>query len=141
MKILVATDGSKNSLRAVRHLVKLAPEFKDPLKVTLVSVHDDVALRHAERFVGRAAVNDYLRDLSEKDLAEARRALDKAQIHHDMVIRTGHVASEIVAVGAAGKFDLIVLGAKGRSAIKDLLVGSVAKRVMELSKIPLLLIP
>lgn len=141
MKILVATDGSKNSLRAIRHLVRLAPQFKDPLNVTLVSVHDDVALRHAERFVGRAAVNDYLRELSEKDLADARRALDKAQIHHDMVIRTGHVATEIVAVGAAGKFDLIVLGSKGRSAIQDLLVGSVAKRVMELSKIPLLLVP
>lgn len=141
MKILVATDGSKNSLRAVKHMVKLAPQFKDPLNVTLVSVHDDVALRHAERFVGRAAVDDYLRELSEKDLAEARRTLDKAQIHHDMVIRTGHVATEIVAVGAAGKFDLIVLGSKGRSAIQDLLVGSVAKRVMELSKIPLLLVP
>lgn len=141
MKILVATDGSKNSLRAVKHMVKLAPQFKDPLNVTLVSVHDDVALRHAERFVGRAAVDDYLRELSEKDLAEARRTLDKAQIHHDMVIRTGHVASEIVAVGSAGKFDLIVLGSKGRSAIEDLLVGSVAKRVMELSKIPLLLVP
>lgn len=141
MKILVATDGSKNSLRAVRHMIKLAPQCTTPLAVTLVSVHDDVALRHASRFVGKDAVDDYLRELSEKDLAEARKILDKAGIHHDMVIRTGHVASEVAKLGAQGKFDMIVLGTKGRSAITDLLVGSVAKRVIELSKVPVLLVP
>lgn len=141
MKILIATDGSKNALRAVKHMLKLAPQCAKPLAVTLVSVHDDVALRHASRFVGKDAVDDYLRELSEKDLAEARKVLDKAGIHHDMVIRTGHVATEIATLGAQGKFDMIVLGQKGRSSITDLLVGSVAKRVIELSKVPVLLVP
>lgn len=141
MKILVATDGSKNSLRAVKYVVKLAVDLAEPPHVTLVSVHDDVSLRHAQRFVGRTAVDDYLRELSEGDLAAPRKALDKAEIVHDMVMRTGHVAAEIAAVGNEGKFDLIVLGSKGRSALKDLLVGSVAKRVMELSKVPVLLVP
>ena len=72
MKILIATDGSKNSLRAVRHVTKMAAQFAEPISVTLISVHDDTALRHAQRFVGRAAVQDYLRDLSEQDLADAR---------------------------------------------------------------------
>ena len=62
MKILLATDGSKHALRAVRHAAKLVAELKSPSTVTLISVHDDTALRHAERFVGRKAVNDYLRD-------------------------------------------------------------------------------
>lgn len=141
MKILIATDGSKNSLRAVKHVTKLSARFAEPVLVTLLSVHDDTALRHAQRFVGRAAVDEYLRDLSEKDLADARKVLDKAEVHHDMVIRTGHVAAEIAAVGAEGKYDLVVLGSKGRSALKDLLVGSVAKRVIELSKVPVLLVP
>lgn len=141
MKILVATDGSKNSLRAVKHVAKLATLFKEPVSVTLVSVHDDIALRHAQRFVGRTAVEDYLRDLSEKDLAEARKVLDKAGLRHDMVMRTGHVAGEIAAAGTEGKFDFIVMGSKGRSALKDLLVGSVARRVIEVSKIPVMLIP
>lgn len=141
MKILVATDGSKNALRAVKHVVKLASRIAEATTVTLVSVHDDTALRHAQRFVGRAAVDDYLRELSEQDLVEPRKALDKAGIHHDMVIRTGHVAAEIAAVGLEGKYDMIVLGSKGRSALKDLLVGSVSKRIIELSKVPVLLVP
>jgi nucleotide-binding universal stress UspA family protein len=140
MKILLATDGSKNALRAVRHAVKLVAELKAPSTVTLISVHDDTALRHAERFVGRKAVNDYLRDLSDQDLAAARKLLDKAGVRHDMVIRTGHVAAEIAAAATEGGFDLLVLGGKGRSGLKDLLMGSVAQRVTELSKVPVLLV-
>ena len=140
MKILVATDGSNNALRAVKYAAKLADDLKSESTITLISVHDDVALRHAERFVGKKAVADYLRDLSEQDLAESRKALDKAGARHDMVIRTGNVGAEIAAAAAEGKFDLILMGSKGRSALKDLLMGSVAQRVMEFAKTPVLMV-
>jgi nucleotide-binding universal stress UspA family protein len=39
-----------------------------------------------------------------------------------------------------GKYDLVVLGSKGRNAVSDLLLGSVAQRVMSLSKQPVLLV-
>jgi nucleotide-binding universal stress UspA family protein len=140
MKILLATDGSKNSMRAVKFAIRLTEESATPGTITLISVHDDTALRHAQRFVGKKAVEEYLRDLSDKDLAEARRVLDKAGVKHDMVIRYGHVAAEIADAGSSGKFDMIVMGSKGRSALKDLLVGSVAQRVVELAKVPVLLV-
>lgn len=140
MKMLVATDGSKNSLRAVKFAARLLGRLAEGGSITLISVHDDVALRHARRFVGKEAVDDYLRELSEQDLAESRRLLDKAGVPHDMIIRTGHVATEIVDAAERGKFDLLVLGSKGRSALKDLLIGSIAKRVSELSKVPVLLV-
>jgi nucleotide-binding universal stress UspA family protein len=57
-----------------------------------------------------------------------------------MVIRTGHVSAEIAAAATEGGFDLLVLGGKGRSGLKDLLMGSVAQRVTELSKVPVLLV-
>ncbi len=140
MKILVATDGSKNALRAVKFAARLTEDLKSDSIITLISVHDDIALRHAERFVGKQAVTEYLRDLSEQDLAESRKALDKAGVRHDMVIRTGNLGAEIAAAAHEGKFDLIVLGSKGRSAIKNLLMGSVAQRVMELAKTPVLMV-
>jgi nucleotide-binding universal stress UspA family protein len=140
MKILVATDGSKNALRAVKYAAKLVDALKASSVITLISVHDDVALRHAERFVGKKAVADYLRDLSETDLAESRKALDKAGVSHDMIIRTGNIGAEIAAAAQEGKFDLIILGSKGRSALKDLLMGSVAQRVMEMAKTPVLMV-
>ena len=140
MKILVATDGSKPALQAVKYASKLVRQLASTThSVTLISVHDDAGLRHAQAFVGREAVTDYLRELSEKELKPAQKVLDAAGIKHDMAVRTGHIAQEIVLFAKAGKFDLIVLGHKGRSAIADLLIGSVAQRVLATADTPVLL--
>ncbi len=142
MKILVATDGSKSALQAVKYASKLIRQLSSTSSsVTLISVHDDVALRHAKAFVGRDVVADYLRELSEKEMKPARKALDAAGIKHDMEVRTGHVAQEIIKCAKGGKFDLIVLGAKGRGAIADFLLGSVAQRVLSTANTPVLLVP
>ena len=141
MKILVATDGSKAALRAVKYAVGLVGHLSSKSKsITLISVHDDVGLRRAKGFVGRDAVADYLRELSETELKPARKLLDSAGIKHDMEVRTGHVSQEIVACAKSGKFDLIVLGAKGRGAISDILLGSVAQRVLATADRPVLLV-
>lgn len=140
MKILAATDGSKASLHAVRYAVKLIGQLSSQSSsVTLVSVHDDTGLRHVKAFVESGVVADYLREFSE-ELKPARRVLDAARIKHDMVVRTGHIATEIVAVAKSGKYDVLVLGAKGRSAVADLLLGSVAQRVLATAPIPVLLV-
>ena len=140
MKLLVACDGSKPSLRAVRYAIDLLGQLSKGGRITLISVHDDIALGHVSRFVGKEAIQDYLREISETDLAAARKALDKAGTRHDMIIRTGHVADEIANTATRGKFDMIVLGSKGRSAIRDLLIGSIAKRVSEIATVPVLLV-
>ncbi|MDM0116352.1 universal stress protein [Variovorax sp. J22R133] len=141
MKILVATDGSKHALRAVKYAARLAHLLRTQSnKITLVSVHDDVGLRHAKALVGKAEIADYLRELSEKELQPARKLLKADGIGYDMEIRTGHVAQEIVACANEGKFDMIVLGSKGRGAIADLLIGSVVQRVMALAKQPVVVV-
>jgi len=141
MKILVATDGSKNALRAVKYAARLAHLLRTASnKITLVSVHDDAGLRHAKAFVGNAEVADYLRELSEKELKAARKLLRAEGIGYDMEIRTGNVAQEIVACADKGKFDMIVLGSKGRSAPADLLLGSVAQRVLATAKQPVVVV-
>ena len=132
MKILVPTDGSACALRAAKYAGMLRPKAK----ITLISVHDDTGLKHVKKFVPKDSVSDYLRERSDKDLKSARAALDKAGVPHDMLIKTGHVAEEIAKAAKAGKYDLIVMGAKGRSIVSDLLVGSVAQRVLALTKLP-----
>jgi nucleotide-binding universal stress UspA family protein len=137
MKILVASDGSKNSLNAVKHAAKMAGKSD---RITLISVHDDTAFRHASQFVGKSEVEDYLRELSEKELKASRKALDAAGVKYDTAIVIGHISEEIVKFANAGKFDLLVLGSKGRSGLADLLLGSVAQRVLATAKQPVLLV-
>jgi nucleotide-binding universal stress UspA family protein len=141
MKILLANDGSKSALAAAKYAVKLLGKLNSTNHhITLINVHDDTAFKRAASWVGKEAVSDYFLELSEKQLKSARKILDTANIAHDMEIKIGHVAEEIVASAKAGKFDLIVLGAKGRSAIADLLLGSVAHRVLATSMVPVLLV-
>lgn len=141
MKILVAVDGSKSALHAVSYALGLLGQLTATVNsLTLVSVHDDIGLRHAKTFVGSEAVADYLRERSEKELKPARKLVEAAGVRCEVVLRTGHVAQEIVEFARKGKFDLIVLGAKGRGALADMLLGSVAQRVLAMAKAPVVLV-
>jgi nucleotide-binding universal stress UspA family protein len=139
MKILVAVDGSKPSLHAVKYAAKLSANLRSDDTITLLTVHDDLGLRHAQQFVGVEAVQDYLRELSDKELKAGLAVLVKAGIKHNAMIQTGHVAETITTLANKG-FDLVILGAKGRSNLADMLLGSVAQRVMASCAKPVLLV-
>lgn len=140
MKILLPIDGSKSSLNAAKYVTKFAKNSRSPVSVTLVSVHDDVGLGHVKQFVAKGVIDDYLREVSEKELKAAQKVLDTARIKHNMVIKRGHIAEEIISLANKDKVDLIVMGTKGRSSFVDVLIGSVAQRVSSSAKQAVLLI-
>ncbi|MFZ4062710.1 MAG: universal stress protein [Polynucleobacter sp.] len=140
MKILLPVDGSKSSLNAAKYVGKLAKDLRSKCTVTLVSIHDDVGLGHVKQFVSNSVIDDYLREVSEKELKAAQKALDTAGVGHNMAIKRGNVANEIIAMANKEKFDLIVMGSKGRSGIMDAIMGSVAQKVSNAAKQPVLLI-
>ena len=140
MKVLLPIDGSKSSLNAAKYVAKFAKNSRSPVSVTLVSVHDDAGLGHVKQFVAKSVVDDYLREISEKALKPAQKILDTAQVKHSMVIKRGHISEEIINLANKEKVDLIVMGAKGRSGLLDILMGSIAQRVSSSAKQPVLLI-
>ncbi len=140
MKILLPIDGSKSSLNAAKYVAKTAKNSRSPVSVTLVSVHDDIGLGHVKQFVAKSVVDDYLRELSEKELKAAQKILDAAGVKHNMAIKRGHVAEEIISLANKDKVDMIVMGAKGRSGFMDVLMGSVAQCISSSAKQPVLLI-
>lgn len=140
MKILLPIDGSRSSLNAAKYVAKFAKNSRSPVKVTLVSVHDDVGLGHVKQFVAKSVIDDYLREVSEKELKAAQKVLDTARIKHNMVIKRGHISEEIISLANKDKVDLIIMGAKGRSSFVDVLIGSVAQRVSSSAKQAVLLV-
>lgn len=140
MKILLPVDGSKPSLNAAKYVAKMAKNSLSPVTVTLISVHDDAGLGYVKQFVAKSVVDDYLRELSENELKAAQKVLDAAGIKHNMAIKRGHVAEEIISLANKDKVDMIVMGAKGRSGFMDVLMGSVAQCISSSAKQPVLLI-
>ena len=140
MKLLVAIDGSKNSLRALKYATKLAGKLAEPSQLVLVNAHDDIALRGASQFVGKDAVKGYLDDIAREELKDAIAAADKAKVAYEVRMARGPVAQAIVKVATDESVDTIVLGSKGRTALKDLLIGSVAQRVIAIAEVPVVLV-
>jgi nucleotide-binding universal stress UspA family protein len=140
MKVLLPIDGSKSSINAAKYVAKMAKNSRSPFTVILVSVHDDAGLGHVKQFVAKSVVDDYLREVSEKELKAAQKVLDTARVKHNMAIMRGHIAEEIVTLANKDKVDLIVMGTKGRSGFMDVLMGSVAQRVSSSAKQPVLLV-
>jgi nucleotide-binding universal stress UspA family protein len=140
MKILVAIDGSKNSLRALKYAIRLAGKLSEPTELILANAHDDIALRGASQFVGKDAVKGYLEDLARGELADATELAQKSKVPFETRMLRGQVAQSIAKAASDHGCDLIVLGSKGRSAFKDLLIGSVAQRVASLADLPVTLV-
>ncbi len=140
MKILVAIDGSKNSLRAVKYAAKLAKDLRTKTSITLINVHDDDPLNLIKKYAGNQTVKDYLVEIGKKELKSALKYLSNTKIKHSAIIEFGHVTATICRVLNKKKFDLIILGAKGRSSLLDIALGSVSQRLAMLAKQPVLLI-
>ena len=140
MKLLVATDGSKASEGAIKYAARLFKSLSAENHITLITVQDDSSLRLFKKLTPKGAVEDYLRENADKNLAWAIKYLNKVKLPHDMAIRYGHPSEQIIKEAKAGKFDMIIMGTKGRSSWADTVIGSVAQRVVVNSKTPVVLV-
>jgi nucleotide-binding universal stress UspA family protein len=135
MKILLAVDGSKASLNAVKCLVDHAGWYRDKPQVELVTVHLPVPrLPGMGAAVGKSQIEKYYQEEGESRLAAARKQLDAARIAYEVRILIGQPAEQIVKHASKAGCDLIYIGAP------QALFGSTTTRVAHTSEVPVLLV-
>ena len=139
MKILVPVDGSVYTKHAVSYLLEHFDMLGRDSSVTLINVHSPLP-PHAAAHLGRETVQSYYRDEAEKALKVARAALKKAGVTAAETYKIGDPGDEISDFAAKGKFDLVVMGSHGRGLFKNLVLGSVATKVLAGCKVPVLLV-
>lgn len=139
MNILLAIDGSDASDRAARYVVQLAKQLAESPALTVVNVSLPL-LPAATRKLGRKATADYYASNSEYAMRKARRTLERAGIAFDEAFPVGDPAQEIARLADKHDASLIVMGSRGQTALKSLLLGSVAAKTLALSKVPLTVI-
>jgi nucleotide-binding universal stress UspA family protein len=130
IKVLLAVDGSVVSDRATDRLIA----FKRagvPFEATLITV---------QPFMSIEAQAMHLQSYGQEAMKSARARLDAAGIPYDTHIAMGPAGVRICEFADAGGFELIVLGTKGLGWVNTVLVGSVAKHVIESSNAPVLLV-
>ena len=141
MKILLAVDGSKPSLDAVRLLVEHADWYREKPEVELVTVHLPVPKlgRMGAAGIGKAEIDKYYREEGEQNLAAAKRLLERSGVSYTPRILVGPVAETIARHAKSSRCDLILIGTHGRTGIAGALIGSTASKVLHISDVPVLL--
>lgn len=139
MKILVAIDGSEHALRALQQALSLRAAMSTPPSLVLVNVHMSPIHGPATRLISQEQLNAYMDEVAETELKDARAVLDGQGISYDVIKRHGEVAGGIVQAARDTGADLIIMGAKGRGSMIDLLMGSVATKVASASPVSVLL--
>ncbi len=134
--ILVPVDGSASANRAARFAAKLAAPLGS--KLTLFYAYD----APAASLLGLAgqggdAVKEALKNISRKSFDTAQAAIEEerslgglAEIEVDTRATTGHPAEEIIARAKSSKCDLVVMGSRGLSPLREIAMGSVSDRVL-----------
>ena len=151
-KILVPLDGSEHSLRALEIAIQIAKKFDG--KITLIHVYSVTirpvimpepttltppmipAMTPAE--VSKAV--EATRKAGASILADGEQKVKAEEVQVETTLKEGHTVQEIVKTAKEGKFDLIVIGGRGISKIRELLLGSVTDGVIHHAPCPVLVI-
>lgn len=140
-KILIATDGSEQALKAVDQGLALAKSCGARVVIITVSeawthqmVDSEVVLS-----LPTGAFDTAVAGYASKILATATEKASAAGVPFETVhVRDRHPADGIVATAAEKGCDLIVMSSHGRRGVARLLIGSQTQDVLTHSKIPVL---
>lgn len=139
MKILLAVDGSPYTKKMLAYLVTHNETFGGDNKFTLLTIQPAVPPR-ARAALGKAMVDQYQLDEAERILAPVSKFLVRHGIDAKSAWKVGHAGELIAKFADAGKFDLLVMGSHGHGALGNLVMGSVATKVLAHCQVPTLLV-
>ncbi|MCM2369705.1 universal stress protein [Aporhodopirellula aestuarii] len=125
MKILLATDGSAASQDATEFVANLAKNV--PVEAVVLTVSFDP--EHYPMYPWSPQLKQHVGDRTQAILDKAKQTLQTTCQSVSVIHGAGSAAPYILAQAKKSKVDLIVLGAKGHSALRRVLLGSVSDSV------------
>jgi nucleotide-binding universal stress UspA family protein len=141
LKFLVPVDGSESSSHTIDHVVKRLGWCKDDAEVHLLNVQRPIPGGSAvAAHIGQDALRRYHHDEGMKALGPSMQKLDAAGIHYIHHISVGEPAEVIMQFANQTQPDEIIMGTRGLGAPANLLLGSVASKVIQLADRPVLLV-
>lgn len=136
-KILVPLDGSPNSMRGLDKAISIAKTSDAEITGFYVFHLPLVAgIKYTKK------MKDDAQDKAVKAIGPAIRKCEQAGAHFKYKTGGGKpsTADQIVTFAKKGKFDMIVVGARGIGGAKETVLGSVSNKVMHKSQIPVLIV-
>jgi len=136
--IVIATDGSENTQKAISYgieIAKLSGAIVHALYVIDTSSYSTIPMD-----AGWEEMYEILRKEGEKAIFNVKERGEAAGVEVREVLWEGHPSTEIINFAEKNDIDLIVMGTLGKTGLDRFLLGSVAEKVVRNSKVPVLVV-
>jgi len=139
LKALLPVDGSENSNRAVKHLIHLIRNL-GAMGVHVVNVQPELLYIETLLKTNQGVIDAWSQKAGRDATRSACALLDEVGIPYILEFASGEVAEAIVRHAQSCQCDMIVMGTRGMGTVANLVLGSVATKVMHLVDIPVTLV-
>jgi nucleotide-binding universal stress UspA family protein len=137
--IVVPVDGSEHANRAAMFAAKLAGEVNAAL--TLIYVYDPpTASLMGLEAKSREEIDAIRTADAQASFDAARESIGSTEVPISMQALIGHAAPEIIRFAEDCGADLLVMGSRGRSQLRGLLLGSVSEHVVRRATCPVTIV-
>ncbi|MFJ2043582.1 Nucleotide-binding universal stress protein, UspA family [Paenibacillus sp. ov031] len=139
-KIIVAIDQAGITNKLLNATVEIARDKQS--QVTLVNVSQEY-VSSGMTYLPENFLEEILNEMKKASLEQLQRAKSKlksAGINSETVHLKGDPAHEILKYAKDTEQQLIIIGSRGLSGIKEMMLGSVSHKVSQLSKCPVLIV-
>ncbi|MCM3714682.1 universal stress protein [Alkalihalobacillus oceani] len=134
-KIVIAADGSEQSLKAAEQTIELAKKYKS--YVFVVYVVDGTTSK--SDIISTWNVQGIMEKRMEK-LKQVEKWAEAEGIQYEVKIVRGEPAASIVKFAKEAEADLIVIGSRGLNPLQQMVLGSVSHKVVKRAFCPVLVI-
>ena len=131
----MAIDGSQSAKRAFEQSIYLAGKCDSKLEVVHV-----VPCEFGGDSVNTFELVEELKNKGKKILEQCKKVAVKKNISIKTFSDLGDPAKIILELAKSSDYDLIVMGSRGRSTFKELLLGSVTQKVTHHAKCPVMVV-
>lgn len=138
--IMVAIDQDQITNKILDATVEIARN--KPTQVTLIHVSQEY-VSNGMTYVPENFLEDILNEMEKvslQQLQQAKSKLESAGINPKAVHLKGNPAHEILKYARDTEQQLIIIGSRGLSGIKEIMLGSVSHKVSQLATCPVLIV-
>lgn len=137
-RILVPVDGSDSSMHALRHAIARARQAQAEIHV--LHVEPPPHYQEVRLYAMREDIARIHQEACQRLLQDAKDELQRENVPHAAHFAEGEVAYTIARFAESQQIDEIVMGTRGMTAFGQMLLGSVASRVVHFAKMPVTLV-
>jgi len=134
-RILVALDGSKNSIRALRNAIQIANQTESLIIGILVIQSFPTGMGLMKTRTGKEVSKH-----SKQIMQTAKAMCARKRVKFFETVEYGEEGKTIVSFAQKNEIDLIAIGSRGMGKVGEIFLGSTSNYVVHSSKIPVLIV-